>query len=855
MGGAVSAVTNTVKNVGKAASGAVGNVQKGVQQFGKGAQQLGSGDLRGLQTMGGSLVNTGSGLVGNSADLTRASIDALYGAPGMGMLKGTPLDGMIRGNLKGAVGSAEGLIRGNIAGIQDLPTDIGAGVQHGADQIGAGVQHGLDQYIGVGKDLYEGLGNALGGLGNALGGGGGGGAGGGVSAPRYYKDLAKKQAEYGLNLPDEFQQYEGDRFVEPSQLTSRGEGILGGRYDSRFGEGGTDPFAAANAAVGSAANYTSGFQGTTDGIGGQAGNYQANLANASNPGVFQSRDYTTGLPNFENTVNLNAGDFQNVVNPTATSYGNTNQGMTGTEFGNVNQAVTGRSYQNANANQTNVNANLTNPLEGLEPVTFESANQGLASSTYGNANQGLQGPQDYNRGFQGLLNQSFNPFQDQVVNQTIQDLDRARRISENDIRGQAAKAGAFGSREELLRAENNRNYLDRVAAATGQLRSQGFESAANRASQENLQRLGLTASDVQNVRGLQSQGNLQGQSLSAAADQQLRGLQSQGNLQAQNLTASDRASARDLAGRGALQTQALQSQGGLQAQNLQAQGAQAAQGLTAQSDRQTQALQSQGALAGQQLTAQDAQQVRSLISQGGLQGQNLTAADRQQLNDLVSRGALQSQNLSAADRQQLNSLITQGALQSQNLNANLLNQALGLNAGMDRAALQANAGLLSDAMGLDAADLQQRRNLASTEAQFAENALRNAGALNLSGGQALGQLAQAGTADERQRIADMLAAGQAGDMRGQQQADFDYQQFVDETQRFPTQYLNNLQQSGGLAQSLISGPQPQQNPNSGLLNAAGMGLGTYGMLAGIPAAAPYALPAALGMGALGLLGG
>jgi len=36
---------------------------------------------------------------------------------------------------------------------------------------------------------------------------------------------------------------------------------------------------------------------------------------------------------------------------------------------------------------------------------------------------------------------------------------------------------------------------------------------------------------------------------------------------------------------------------------------------------------------------------------------------------------------------------------------------------------------------------------------------------------------------------------------------------------------------------------------------AGMGLGTYGMLAGIPAAAPYALPAALGMGALGLLGG
>jgi len=277
-----------------------------------------------------------------------------------------------------------------------------------------------------------------------------------------------------------------------------------------------------------------------------------------------------------------------------------------------------------------------------------------------------------------------------------------------------------------------------------------------------------------------------------------------------------------------LQTQALQSQGGLQAQNLQAQGAQAAQGLTAQSDRQTQALQSQGALAGQQLTAQDAQQVRSLISQGGLQGQNLTAADRQQLNDLVSRGALQSQNLSAADRQQLNSLITQGALQSQNLNANLLNQALGLNAGMDRAALQANAGLLSDAMGLDAADLNQRRNIASNEAQFAETANRGAGALNLQGGQALGQLAQAGTADERQRIADILAAGGAGDARNQQDLDFIFNEFNREL-AYPGQQidLRNAAISPATG-SIVTTTQPryQQNP---ILGGAGAGLAAYGM--------------------------
>ena len=858
--------------------------------------------------------------------------------------------------------------------------------------------------------------------------------------PEYYDDTIPKNDSTGTTTtaeetstvdprdifnPDDltpFQAFDRQMFAAPGQNTLRGEGVLAGRYDQRFGPGGTDPFAAANQAVGTAANYQSGFQGTTGGIGGQAGNYQASLANASNPGVFQSRDYTTGLQNFANPnaggTNVNQGvtgqTFDNLVTPQATSFQNANAGLTGTDFGNINQGLTGTTFGNvnrlvqnvndsyggttfgnvnerlqsrdyANANQGLQAQGFNNANQGLKSQTFENVNQGISSRDFTNpnagitnvnsalsnplqglnpinfesANRGLQGPQDFNRGFQGLLDQSFNPFQDQVVNQTIQDLDRARRISENDIRGQAAKAGAFGSREELLRAENNRNYLDRVAAATGQLRSQGFESAANRAQQENLQRLGLTAQDLQNVRGLQSTAN----------------------LQAQQLTAGDRASARDLAGRGALQTQALQSQGGLQAQNLTAEGARAAQALTAQDAQQARALQSQGALAGQQLTAtdltnvrnllsqgnlqgqqlsaneqnllnqlqsqgglqaqnlsatdrqtvmdlmsrgglqgqsltadsiqqargleaqgelaaqqirsqgelagqqltaQDAQQVRSLISQAGLQGQNLTAADRQQLNSLISQGALQSQNLTAADRNQLNSLVSQGVLQGQRLtadsasqamglqsqgalaaqalqsqgalaalgaNANLYGQTLGLNAGSDLAALQANAGLLSDAMGLDAADLQQRRNLASNEAQFRETANRGAGALNLQGGQALGQLAQAGTADERQRIADILAAGGAGDARNQQDLDFIYNEFQRELDYPGRQIdLRNAAISPATG-SVVTTTQPRYS-SGGLPQAAGAGLATYGALAGIPAAAPYALPAALAMGLL-----
>jgi len=442
-----------------------------------------------------------------------------------------------------------------------------------------------------------------------------------------------------------FQAFDRQRFAGPSEGTLRGEGILSGRYDQRFGEGGTDPFAAANQAVGSAANYQSGFQGTTGGIGGQAGNYQQGLGSATNPNVFESGNYTSGLPNF------------------------------------------------------------ANPNAGMRNV-----NQGLQTRQFGNANQGLQGPVNYQqeRSLRDSMQQFQDPYTDRVVNQTIRDMDRARQMTANQISGDAAKAGAYGgSRSMLMQAENNRNFADRTAAAVGQLRSQGFQRAADLAQQENLQRLGLSASDVQNVRGLQSQGNLQGQNL----------------------------------------------------------------------------------------TARDLQNVRGLTSQGGLAAQGLQS---------------------------------QGALAALGANANLYGQALGLNQGMDRAALQANAGLLGDAMRLDASDLNQRRNIASNEAQFSETANRGAGALNLQGGTALGNLAQAGTADERQRIADMLAGGGAQTGRDQQDLDFIYGEFNREL-GFPGQQidLRNAAISPATG-SVVTTTQPryQQNP---ILGGAGAGLAAYGM--------------------------
>ena len=335
-------------------------------------------------------------------------------------------------------------------------------------------------------------------------------------------------------------------------------------------------------------------------------------------------------------------------------------------------------------------------LQGPRANTYSNVNQGLLADQYGNANQGLTPAQNYSRNFQQNLAQFQDPYTDQVVNQTIQDLDRARKITNNDISGGAAKSGAFGgSREALMRTENNRNFADRTAAAVGQLRSQGFQRAADRAQQEQLQRLGLTASDIQNMRGYQSAGNLQGQNISAQDVRDVRGLRSQGAL--------------------------------------------TAQGLGAQSDR--------------------------------------------------------------------------------------------------------------DAMGYQNQLQMQGNQLGVEQSRLAEQFRQGAGALNLQGAGALGNLAQMQTADERQRIADLLASGGAQDARNQQDLDFIFSEFNRELDYPGRQIdLRNAAISPATG-SIVTTTQPRYS-SGGLPQAAGAGLATYGALAGIPAAAPYALPAALAMGLL-----
>lgn len=81
-----------------------------------------------------------------------------------------------------------------------------------------------------------------------------------------------------------------------------------------------------------------------------------------------------------------------------------------------------------------------------------------------------------------------NPYESQVVQQTMSDLDRARQIQQMEQGAKMTAAGAFGgSRHGIAQAESNRAFYDRAGALAGQMRQQGFQNAQQMAQQD-LQR-------------------------------------------------------------------------------------------------------------------------------------------------------------------------------------------------------------------------------------------------------------------------------------------------------------------------------------------------------------------------------
>jgi hypothetical protein len=75
----------------------------------------------------------------------------------------------------------------------------------------------------------------------------------------------------------------------------------------------------------------------------------------------------------------------------------------------------------------------------------------------------------------------MNPYMENVIGNALSDIERREMASAENIDAQASKASAFGgSRQAIQQAENTRNFTEIAAKTAAELRSQGYEDAANR---------------------------------------------------------------------------------------------------------------------------------------------------------------------------------------------------------------------------------------------------------------------------------------------------------------------------------------------------------------------------------------
>lgn len=175
------------------------------------------------------------------------------------------------------------------------------------------------------------------------------------------------------------------------------------------------------------------------------------------------------------------------------------------------------------------------------PNINQMAMQGIQGGMAGTAEAGMYQPMQVQAGQLANTDLSAytNPYESQVVGQTISDMDRARQQQQMISGAQMGQAGAFGgSRHGIAEAETNRNFYDRLGSTVGGLRQAGFQNAQQMAQQDiaNTMRADLAnqgAGQQQAAMGLQAAsqlaniGNL-GFGMGQTVQQNL---QNQGNVQ------------------------------------------------------------------------------------------------------------------------------------------------------------------------------------------------------------------------------------------------------------------------------------------------------------------------------------
>ena len=115
-----------------------------------------------------------------------------------------------------------------------------------------------------------------------------------------------------------------------------------------------------------------------------------------------------------------------------------------------------------------------------------SGSQALSDAL--SATQGLGGFTPDQIGFnQEAVQSYFNPFQQQVVDQTLQDIERQRQMASMGLGQQASAARAFGgSRQGVAEGVMAGEYGRTAAQTASNLRNQGYQQALSLAQQQQL---------------------------------------------------------------------------------------------------------------------------------------------------------------------------------------------------------------------------------------------------------------------------------------------------------------------------------------------------------------------------------
>lgn len=303
-------------------------------------------------------------------------------------------------------------------------------------------------------------------------------------------------------------------------------------------------------------------------------------------------------------------------------------------------------------------------IAGVGPVTAERVQAGQLAGT--------------------SLDPYFNPYESQVVQQSLSDLERQRLMQQNLGGAQAQAAGAFGgSRQGIAEAETNRAFAEQAARTAAGLRQAGFTQAQQAAQQDIATRMQA---------GLANQAT----GLQAATTTANLGQQAQmANQAAANQAAQFGAQAQNVAG---LQNAQLGTQAALQNAQLGTQASLANQAAMNQAAQFGAAAQNQAAQfgAGASNQAALANQQAMMNAQTANQGAGLSANQQR----LGAAGQLANiGNLGFGMVQDVQSSIANAGLQQQAAQQALIDAARGQYAGYTGAptqALQTQLGAFGD---------------------------------------------------------------------------------------------------------------------------------------------------------------